>query len=204
MKSYLFEKKGASDSDFLSPLGKNICSKNAQGIFLTSERSASNLLNESPFSAYIRPTRTEPVRLAILASLSGGRQNKILNIGEVKLFLNYLNFFVPVLQNVLREANLILPEGKVVLKGSLQMMQHLNDLMQEMDLVVAGKRINGTNVLTLLHQINSKIEYMKKNHRSYNRTLSLIERQRHLCRAVTYDRKSPGTLPKPFTCQPWR
>ncbi|KAJ7388499.1 hypothetical protein OS493_037224 [Desmophyllum pertusum] len=135
--------------------------------------------------AYVRPTRTEPVRLAILASLSGGRQNKILNIGEVKLFLNYLNCIVPELQNVLREANLILPEGQVVLKGSLQMMQHLNDLMQEIDLVVADKRINGTNVLTLLHQINRKIEYMKKIIDLINRTVSLIERQRHLCRAVT-------------------
>ena len=58
-------------------LGKTFCSKDVQGVFLTLERSASSLMNQSPFSGYIRPNKREQVRLAILVSLRGGREERV-------------------------------------------------------------------------------------------------------------------------------
>ncbi|KAL9986755.1 hypothetical protein ACROYT_G000945 [Oculina patagonica] len=141
--------------------GQKTCKGNVQGIFITLERSVSSLLNNSPLSTYILPKENEPVRLAILVSLSGGRQNKILNIEKIKRFLKDLGSLVPKIQNVLQKAKSILPEVKAVIEDSLEMTHQLRYLMQEME-IVNGERINVTRVPTLLDHINSKIEYLKK------------------------------------------
>lgn len=146
----------------LSTLGQNTCNKNVQGVFITLERSVSNLLNHSPLSTHIRAVETEPVRLAILVSLTGGRKSKIRNIRELKRFLKKLSSLTSKVQNVLRKANSILPEVKVVTEGSLEMTQQLDNLLQEMEMVVTEERTNVTRALTLLNHINSKIEHLKK------------------------------------------
>ena len=94
-------------------------------------------------------------------SLRGGRQHKILNIGEIKRYRNDLSSLVPKVQNVLRRANLILPEVKGVIEGSLEMTQKLNGLLQELEMVT-GSSINAARTLTLLNHINSDIEHLKK------------------------------------------
>lgn len=143
----------------LSVLGKNSCNRNVQGVFITLERSVNSLLNHSPLSTHIRPVETEPVRLAILVSLTGGRQSKIRNVRELKRVLKKLTSLTSKVQNVLRKANSILPE---VTEGSLVMTQQLHNLLQEMEMVVSGETTNVTRALTLLNHINSKIEHLKK------------------------------------------
>ena len=145
----------------LSTLGRTTCRKNVQGIFVTLETSVSNLLNKSPLSTYILPIANEPVRLAILMALSGGRQNKIVNIRQVKRFLTDLSSLIPKVKEVLHKANSILPEVKVIIKEALEMTQQLNYLMQEIEMV-NGERMDVTRVPTFLNQINSKVEYLKK------------------------------------------
>ena len=143
----------------LSVLGQNSCNRNVQGVFITLERSVSNLLNHSPLSTHIRPVETEPVRLAILVSLTGGRQSKIRNIRELKRFLKKLISLTSKVQNVLREANSSLPQ---VTENFLEMTQQLHRLLQEMETVVSGERTNVTRALSLLNHINSKTEHLKK------------------------------------------
>lgn len=68
--------------------GKTFCSKDVQGIFLTLERSASSLMNQSPFSGYIRPNKKEEVRLAIFVSLQGGREERVeTNLQGISFYL---------------------------------------------------------------------------------------------------------------------
>ena len=148
-------------STCLATLGQDQCSKNAQGIFLTLEKSASSLLNESPLAHYIRPIENEPVRLAMLMSLGGGMQNEIVNIGEVKRFLYSSDSLLPKLKNVFVEANAIMPEGRTVLKNSLEMMLQLKVSINEVEKVLAGDRINVSRALTLLNRIDSKVKYFK-------------------------------------------
>ena len=143
----------------LSALGQNSCNRNVQGVFITLEKPVNNLLNHSPLSSYIRPVETGPVRLAILASLTGGRQSEIRNISELKRVLKKLTSLTSKVQNVLRKANSILAE---VTEGPLEMTQQLNNLLREMELVVSGEKTNVTRTLTLLNHINSKIEHLKK------------------------------------------
>ncbi len=142
-------------------LGHKTCNKEVQGIFITLERSAGSLLNNGPLSTYILSKANKPVRLAILVSLNGGRQNKILNMGRVKSFLKDLSSLIPKVKNVLRTANLILPAVKNVIGGSLEITQELNDLIQEMEMVT-DVRINVARALTILNQIHSKIGNLKK------------------------------------------
>ena len=54
---------------FSSTLGQSVCGESVQGVFLTSKESVQNFFKQSPFSSYIRPKETEPLRLAILVSL---------------------------------------------------------------------------------------------------------------------------------------
>lgn len=146
---------------FLSISGETTCSKKVQGIFIKLERSVGSLLKNSPLSTYILPRENEPVRLAIFVSLNGGRQNKILNIRKVKRFLNDLRSLISKVKTILRKANLILPPVKVITEGSLEITQGLIGLIQEME-IVTGVRINIARAVTLLNQIHSKIEYLRK------------------------------------------
>ncbi|KAL9962843.1 hypothetical protein ACROYT_G031988 [Oculina patagonica] len=147
--------------------GQSTCNKKVQGIFITLERSAvGGLLNKSPLSTYIIPRENEPVRLAILVSLKGRRQN-ILNIAKVNRFLNDLRSSISKVKNILRRANLRLPAVKVDIEDSLEVTQKLNNSMQEMEMVTGGKK-DVSRAPTLLNQINSKIRYLKK-------TVDLIE-----------------------------
>ncbi|KAL9986757.1 hypothetical protein ACROYT_G000947 [Oculina patagonica] len=141
--------------------GETTCSNKVQGIFITLERSVGSLLKNSPLSTYILHRENEPVRLAIFVSLNGGRQNKILNIRKIERFLNDLRSLIPKVKAILRKANLILPSVKGIIEGSLEITHELNDLIQEMELVI-GERINVARAVTLLNQIHSKIEYLRK------------------------------------------
>lgn len=126
------------------------------------EKSAYNLLDRSPFSTYILPIETEPIRLAILVSLNGGMQNKLLNIREIKRSIKDLTSFTPKVQKFIRKANSILPKVKVVTESPLEMTEQLNELTQEMDKALDDKRMNVMRTLALAKQINSRIEYLKK------------------------------------------
>ena len=75
------------------------------------EKSASNLLDKSPLRTYIRLRETEPVRLAMLMSLNGGKLNNTDNIDEVKQFLYGMISLLPNLQNVFVKAKEITPEA---------------------------------------------------------------------------------------------
>jgi len=95
-------------------------------------------------------------------SLNGGVKNKILNIREIKRFLRDLTSFTLKVQNVFQRANSISPKFKVVIERPLEMAQKVSDLIQEMDIVVDGERMNVTRTLTLSKQINNRMEYLKK------------------------------------------
>ena len=74
-----------------STLGNTFCSENVQGIFwTTSESSVSSLLQQSPFSSYIRPKKSEPVRLAILMSLRGSNRER----GHVETNLQGISLYL--------------------------------------------------------------------------------------------------------------
>ena len=62
---------------FSFSLEKTFCSDTVQGIFLTSEEPVIDLLNNSPFSRYIHPREAEPLHLAILMSLRGGKVHEV-------------------------------------------------------------------------------------------------------------------------------
>lgn len=162
---------------------------------MTLEKSFYNLLDHSPFSTYILPIEAEPIRLAILVSLNGGIQNKILNMREIKRLLKDLASFIPKVQNAIRKANSILPKIKVVTESPLEIVQQLNDLMQEMDMVVDGKRINVTRTLTLAKQINSRMEYLKKIV-DFITPMTFSSNDFSLLRMIL--QIQPGNFPKPF------
>ena len=140
-------------------LGKADCSKNTRGISLTLEKSAGNLLDKSPLGTYIRPRGTEPVRLAILMSLDGGKLTDIDNVNEVKQFLYGIISLLPDLQNVFVKAKEITLESKTTLKNSLQMILKLNATIGELKGVLAKDMVNISGALNLLDHIEYMLKY---------------------------------------------
>lgn len=182
----------------LPKLGQIPCDSNVQGIFITLEKSVSSLLKHSnPLSTYILSTDVEPVRLAILVSLSGGKQTKIVNMKEVKRFLKDLSSLIPKVQNFLHKAKSTLPEVKFVTEDSLEVTQQLDSFIQEMEMV-DGEEINVTRALTLLDYINSKIEYFKKVISSIT-PMAISRGDVPLLRVIT--EVQPVNFPKPLDVQ---
>ena len=118
-------------------------------------------MNKSPLGTYIRPRGTEPVRLAILMSLEGGKLNNIDNIDEVRQFLYGIISLLPDLQNVFVKAKAITPEGKTTQKKSLDMILKLNTTIRELKEMLAKDMVNIAGVLNLLDHIEYMLKYCK-------------------------------------------
>lgn len=83
-------------------------------------------MNESPFATHIRPIENQPVRLAMLMSVSGGMQNTIVNMGEVKSFLSSIISLIPDLEDVVMKAKEVMPHGEIALQKSLDIVSETN------------------------------------------------------------------------------
>ncbi|PFX29109.1 Fibulin-5 [Stylophora pistillata] len=142
-------------------LGEAGCNKSVRGIFFTLEKSASNLLNKSPLATYIRPIKNEPVRLAMLMSVSGGMQNNIVNIGEVKNFLSSIISLLPDLQYVIIKAKQVMPHGEIALQKSLDVVSQIKVSVGELKETLTGDKIKVSRALKLLNRIVNKLKYLK-------------------------------------------
>ena len=141
-------------------LGKADCRKSVQGIFLTLEISASNLLNESPFTTYIRPRKDEPVRVAMLLSVSGGMQNNIVNNGEVKNFLSSIISLIPDLEYVIVKGKEVMPHGKIALQKSSEILSRTKVSVNELEEMLTEDTMKVTRALTLLNRIESNLNFL--------------------------------------------
>ena len=130
-----------------------------RGISLTLEKSASNFLDKSPLGTYIRPRRTEPVRLAILLSLDGGKLTNIDNIDEIEQLLYGIISLMPDLQNVFVKAKEITPEGKTTLRKTLEMILKMNATIRELKEMLAKDMVNITGALNLIDRIEYKLKH---------------------------------------------
>ena len=147
-----------------STLGETTCDKDIQGIFINLEKPFSSLFDLKPLSNYILPIKNESVRLAILVSLNGGRQNEIISIEEVERFVIDVSSLASKVQNFLQKTKqneFISPEDKVAIEGNLKMTKNLHDSIQGMESAIALQK-NIPRTLTLLNQINSYIGYLKE------------------------------------------
>ena len=140
--------------------GKADCSKSVQGIFLTLEISASHLLNESPFATYIRPREDEPVRVAVLLSVSGGMQNNIVNNGEVKNFLSSIISLIPDLEYVIVKGKEVMPHGKIALQKSSEILSRTKVSVNELEEMLTEDTMKVTRALTLLNRIESNLNFL--------------------------------------------